>query len=136
MTFLAHFCPRLLTGPDERTEFRILCRRVESTIRAWYNLQFEDLNVRKRFPASKCRLFASSLVPIYSMLEVVVCTRSYGITVRILRTQSNLDVHWLVVSKRLHKMNCRVADLNLWIGTKCMDLYTGWIRIIIRKPAS
>lgn len=33
-----------LLGPDERTEFRILCRRVESTIRAWYNLQFEDLN--------------------------------------------------------------------------------------------
>lgn len=33
-----------LLGPDERSEFKTLCRRVESTIRAWYNFQFEDLN--------------------------------------------------------------------------------------------
>lgn len=33
-----------LLGPDERPEFKILCRRIESTIRAWYNLEFEDLN--------------------------------------------------------------------------------------------
>lgn len=35
-----------MTGPDERQEFRVLCKRIESTVRAWYNLQFEDLNVR------------------------------------------------------------------------------------------
>lgn len=37
----------VVTGPDERPEFKILCRRIESTIRAWYNLEFEDLNVRE-----------------------------------------------------------------------------------------
>lgn len=39
-------CQRLMTGPDERWEFKVLCRRIESTIRAWYNFEFEDLNVR------------------------------------------------------------------------------------------
>lgn len=33
-----------LIGPDERVEFKILCRRIESTIRAWYNLKFEEMN--------------------------------------------------------------------------------------------
>jgi hypothetical protein len=41
--------PQLMTGPDERSEFKTLCRRVESTVRAWYNFQFEDLNVRWKF---------------------------------------------------------------------------------------
>ncbi len=31
---------------SDRHEFSTLCKRIESTIRAWYNLQFEDLMVR------------------------------------------------------------------------------------------
>jgi len=31
---------------SDRHEFSTLCKRIESTIRAWYNLQFEDLMVQ------------------------------------------------------------------------------------------
>jgi hypothetical protein len=31
---------------SDKHEFSTLCKRIESTIRAWYNLQFEDLMVQ------------------------------------------------------------------------------------------
>lgn len=33
----------LIEEESDRHEFSTLCKRIESTIRAWYNLQFEDL---------------------------------------------------------------------------------------------
>jgi hypothetical protein len=39
----------LIEEESDRHEFSTLCKRIESTIRAWYNLQFEDLMLYSLF---------------------------------------------------------------------------------------
>ena len=39
---------------SDKEEFLKLCKRVEYTIRAWYHLQFHDMNVRRVYYPYKC----------------------------------------------------------------------------------
>lgn len=65
----------VVTGPDERPEFKILCRRIESTIRAWYNFEFEDLNVREESELH-CHIFPTLYVRGLLVLMLTVLLRN------------------------------------------------------------